>query len=228
MKNLEFIISKDGSHTLFDKELNETYHSTHGAIQESKHVFIESGLVHFTENYSKITPNILEVGLGTGLNVLLVVLWAEKHKINLEITSLEKYPLSTEITDQLNYHEFLEPESKTILEKIHSSAWNETIKLSEYVLFTKHDIELNSYTNPKHNLVFYDAFAPSKQPEMWTVSSLKKMKENCTESAIFVTYCAKGQVRRDLELIGFDISRIPGPPGKHEMLRGTINKQQII
>lgn len=223
MSNLKLILSDDGSHTLFDAELNETYHSTHGAIQESNHVFINSGLTHFIDTNISLTPNILEVGLGTGLNVLLTVLYAEKHKINIEITSLEKYPLPLKITDQLNYHELLDNDAKTMLKLIHSCEWNKKTKISDYVLFTKHDIELNTYNNKVHNLVFYDAFAPSKQAEMWEIDSLKKVSDNCLKNTTFVTYCAKGQVRRDLESLDFTMERIPGPPGKHQMLRGTLN-----
>lgn len=222
MSTIEIIISKDGSHTLLNKELDETYHSTHGSVQEGKHVFIKEGIQYFKEENPNLVPNILEVGMGTGLNVLLTILFAVENKLKLHITTLEKYPLPKELTDPLNFPEYLGEDSQEILDKIHTLPWNETITFNDYVTFTKKDIGLEQYQNPVHNLIYYDAFAPSKQGEMWTLQTLEKMTTNCLDEAVFVTYCAKGQVRRDLQSLGFVMSKLKGPPGKHEMLRGVL------
>lgn len=223
--NIDIITSKDGSHTLLHKELNETYHSTHGAITESKHVFIEKGLVYFKNNYPERTIKVLEVGLGTGLNVLLTIKKALELDLKVEITSLEKYPLERETIKNLNYlGELNWPEGDTYFNRIHDTEWNTTHIISDRVSFRKVEIGLEEFEDTGFNLVFFDAFAPNKQPELWEQKVLKHLANLCENETIFATYCAKGQVRRDLVSAGFIVERLDGPPGKREMLRGTLKK----
>jgi len=223
---LSLTVSEDGSHTLCREDLNETYHSIHGAIQESKHVFIDAGLRHWLKNNISNDIKILEVGFGTGLNALLTLdyLRKEAQELKVKYTGYELYPLEKEITQQLNYTS--EKHSLTALrpefELMHATNWQQSNEISSEFQLTKIDqsiLELDD--NQKYDLIFYDAFAPQVEPTLWEVEVFEKIYNATKPEGIFVTYCAKGQVRRDLESVGFKMERIPGPPGKREMLRGT-------
>lgn len=214
----QIILTEDGSHTRFIPEMDEHYHSTHGAIQESMHVFIQSGL----NIVEKKEITIFEVGFGTGLNALLTLMHKKEDTIIKYIT-IEKYPLSQEEAQRLNYAGLIAPEHKAEFQKMHESPFNEDIQISDTFSIRKIKADLPSYTFediPLFDLIYYDAFAPNKQPQMWDKSIFDRIRAHCNEQAIFVTYCAKGSVRRDLNAAGFNMERIPGPPGKMEMLRG--------
>ncbi len=212
------IISEDGSHTLYVEALDEHYHSTHGAIQESNHVFIEAGLKQLDNSLNEI--KIFEVGFGTGLNAFLSLLYAEENKKHIYYYSVELYPLSLEIAEKLNYANILAPDKLDLFLKLHSSKWNKEVKISEHFTLNKQSISLeNINITDKFNLIYFDAFAPEKQSELWTADIFKKMHDMLLPNGILTTYCAKGQVRRNMIEAGFTVERIPGPPGKREMMR---------
>ena len=199
------------------RSLNETYHSRHGAAQESQWVFIKHGLEHA---YRNAEPRILEVGFGTGLNALLAMRWAEEHKVHVHFTTLETNVLSLELAEQLNYASS-ELERSDFL-KIHSVAWNEDIVITPHFTLHKALREVQTEVGQEQfDVVFFDAFGPPTQPEMWTPDIFRRMINSLKPGGILVTYCAKGQVRRDMQSVGFTVERLPGPPGKREMLRAT-------
>lgn len=215
----KIIATEDGSHTIFIPEMNEHYHSTHGAIQESVHVFIESGLKHVNKN----EINVLEVGFGTGLNAWLSLLECG-NQLKINYYTIEKYPLNQEEYLLLNY---CKTEQNSLFNKLHQCSWNNTQNILSNFTITKFEADITTIDFklfPKFDLIYFDAFAPNKQSDsgIWTKEIFKKIFDKCSSNAIFVTYCAQGQVRRDLQEVGFKVERIPGPPGKREMLRGIV------
>lgn len=220
-------LTADGSHTLYIPEMDEHYHSVNGAIQESEHIFIGAGL----RAMEKPDIRILEIGFGTGLNALLTWKEAEQSGQFRHITyhTIERYPLSEEITARLNYGERAWPERKELFDALHRAEWNQPVDLSER--FTLHKIEGDSNTCPlpeSIDLIYMDAFAPEKQPEMWNEAFYHKLYTHADEGAILVTYCAKGEVRRAMQSAGFRMERLPGPPGKRHILRGRKSQAPII
>lgn len=216
--NIELKITEDGSSTLFVPELNEHYHSTHGAIQESNHVFIEAGL----NQIKKDSIRIFEMGLGTGLNCLLTLISTEKKYI--EYLGIETNPLPTATIECLNYPAILKltDEQSEQFRSIHQSEWDAEIPLRSNFVFKKKLIDIaECKPTQKFDLIYFDAFAPDVQPMLWTESIFKNMFEMLDIDGVLVTYCAKGSVRRIMKASGFTVERIPGPPGKREMLRAT-------
>lgn len=227
---VKIIKTDDGSHSLYVPELKETYHSFHGAIQESNYVFINNGLLYWIKLNPQKPVNILEVGFGTGLNVLLTFTEAIHKNLNIFITTLEPFPLDTSIIEKLNYGHLLKERKpfisvnyREVFKKIHQAPWKEIIQLSPKVLLQKQKSTLENIPEErdKYDLVFFDAFAPNKQPELWTVDILKKTYRLMREGGILITYCAQGQFKRNLKMAGFTIETIPGPPGKKEMVRAA-------
>lgn len=216
--NREIVTTKDSSSTLFVPGLDQHYHSMHGAMQESMHVFIEAGLHLFKD---KGKANILEIGLGTGLNALLTALEAEKLNLSIDYTALEKYPLSMDEMLQLNYGELLEgTETKRLLTELHQLKWGEKLELSSGFLLQKLEMDFKDYQEKdEHDLIYFDAFAPSAQPDLWTVDIFTSMYNSLKPGGTLVTYCVKGHVRRNMKSAGFEVEKIPGPPGKREMAR---------
>lgn len=214
------IETADGSKTLFVPAMNEQYHSLNGALTESDYVFLEKGFRH----HPSLTPKVFEVGFGTGLNALLTALEAEKSMRPTYYTSIEKYPISNEEIQYLNYGNLLSPRANDIFQAIHKADWEKDIQISEFFVLNKIRADLKTCTFRNNNffdLVFFDAFGPDKQPEMWQDKVMNKIFQLCSGGAIFVTYSAKGEIRRRLEANGFRIERLPGPPGKRQMLRGS-------
>lgn len=206
----------DGSHTLFIPEMDEHYHSVNGAVQESRHVFIEAGMHRF----GKKDATIWEIGFGTGLNAFLTLLDAEENGRSVNYYSIELYPLGIEVVQSLNYGDVICPERKGLFRALHEAAWNQSVKISD--CFTLHKIQGDSNTcdMPEGiDLVYFDAFAPDKQPEMWNQEIFDKLYAHMSVGGILTTYCAKGVVRRMMQKAGYSVERIPGPPGKREMLR---------
>lgn len=215
MQKRELKITEDGSHTLFVPEIDECYHSTKGAVQESLHIFIEAGLMQC----SKPEVNILEIGFGTGLNAFLTLLKSQELNQTINYTGIELYPIPVEKALQLNYPEFLNEDS-SFFNKIHISPWNEAVQIMEnFTLiklnadFTKFDLE------GQFDVIYFDAFSPEKQLEMWSDKMFKKLYLCAFENAVMTTYCSKGVVRRGMESVGFSVEKLPGPPGKREILR---------
>ena len=220
---MKLLLTDDGSHTLMVEELNETDHARHGARQESKHVFIKNGFRHILGKQPGKLIRIFELGLGTGLNALLTALESEKLAVQVEYTSIEPFPIPENIIDQLNYHKLINnPLVKDYFDRIHSQTWDTLNKIHPFFKFQKIHSTLQEYScDEKYfQLVYYDAFAPNKQPEMWHKDILQKVYNFLGRKSIFVTYCAQGQVKRDLRSSGFTVLTLQGPPGKKEMIRG--------
>lgn len=220
MSLIRIIETKDGSHTLYREDIDETYHSRNGAIAESMHVFIKNGLQYFIEKNPSIqTINILEVGFGTGLNAALTFQSNTSTKRTINYVSLEPYPLGAEILDKINY--FIENEEMhRVFLQMHKTAWGIPYNTNGFCL-TKCKTRLQEY-HPEilFDVVYFDAFAPEKQPELWTTESLRHVRELMTVGGILTTYCAKGQFRRDLAALGYTVEKLQGPPGgKREMTR---------
>jgi tRNA U34 5-methylaminomethyl-2-thiouridine-forming methyltransferase MnmC len=216
------VITKDGSHTLFNKRAGEHYHSIFGAIQESEHIFIRAGLESVADRYPVL--NVLEIGLGTGLNVLLSMLWAEKNKTKLEYLGLEAFPLDAETLKNLNYPERLSVERELFLQLLRSvTRRNLTPYFSVKVLHEK----FQDFQPPENrfHVVFFDAFSPESQPEMWTKEGFVKLFDALVPQGVLVTYSCKGDVKRALKAAGFHLEKLPGPPGKREFLRATAIKK---
>lgn len=212
----KIILTEDGSHSLLQNELNETYHSIHGAIQESKHIFIDAGLKMCTKN----PIHILEIGFGTGLNAFLTQLETELSGKKVHYTAIELYPLSTASASLLNYPDLLAPKKKDVFYQLHTSPWQNHIQLTNLFELYKIKEDYSSMTlTGSFDLIYFDAFSPEKQPEMWTEERFRMIYHCCNPGAILTTYCAKGNVRRALQSAGFLVERIPGPPGKREILR---------
>jgi len=215
------IITKDGSHSISIPEMNVTYHSIHGAIQESKHVFIEAGLRYASELFNRLGPlHILEVGFGTGLNALLTLIEADKIKMNVHYSALELYPLTQQEYNFLNYCEALNVSLQNVFEQLHECVWEkEAHILPNFSLFKTNQSLLNFTTDQFYDLVYFDAFAPSSQPELWTKQVFEKLYAMMSSNGILVTYCSKGDVRRAMQSAGFAVEKIRGPVGKREMIR---------
>lgn len=215
--DIHLIETSDGSHSLFVRSLNETYHSRHGAMQESQWVFIKHGLNHLLKNKK---PRIHEVGFGTGLNALLAMRWAEEHQVHVHFTTLETNVLSLELAAQLNYAS--SEQERSVFLNMHATPWNEDVSITPHFTLHKAQREVQSeVSETSYDVIFFDAFGPPTQPEMWTPAIFQRMFNALKPGGMLVTYCAKGQVRRDMQSVGFNVERLPGPPGKREMLRAT-------
>lgn len=220
----ELIVTDDGSHSLYLPGLKETYHSFHGALQESQHVFVKAGLEYFTMQSGKPAVKVLEVGFGTGLNTLLTADWASEKRLEVEMESIEAYPLPLTMVHKLNYPQLMNSTAaQSWFNNIHEAAWNKLTSIHAFFLLRKINNELESQELPSacYDVVFYDAFAPNKQAELWEKELLSRVHESQTPNGVFVTYCAKGQLKRDLKEIGYSVETLPGPPGKKEMVRAT-------
>jgi len=212
----ELIITEDGSHSLFVPSLDESYHSSHGALQESQHIFVEAGL----KETLKSSVDVLEIGFGTGLNAFLTWIEAERSGRQVCYTAVEKFPVAPALLSQLNYSTTQDPEFFSFFERIHAASWGEKLEMSSHFSLRKIEADFTHYVFlESYDLIFFDAFSPEKQPEMWTGSLFRKLYEHANADAILTTYCAKGAVRRVLQAAGFVVERIPGPPGKREILR---------
>lgn len=211
--------TEDGSATLYVPELNEHYHSVKGARTESQHIFIDMGL-----NASAVPcPHVLEIGFGTGLNALLTLEAAEREKRHVHYTAIELYPLTWQEVDALKYSDH------PLFRALHQSPWEADVEITPHFTLRKvqADVEttnrdrLLSINQAPFDVVYFDAFAPEKQPELWKEEVFRSIHAAMSAGGILTTYCAKGVVRRMLQAIGFKVERLPGPPGgKREILRG--------
>jgi tRNA U34 5-methylaminomethyl-2-thiouridine-forming methyltransferase MnmC len=219
----QLVVTEDGSHSIYIPELDEHYHSIHGAIQESKHVFIHAGLRSVCLGISKV--EVLEIGMGTGLNAFLTYLESHSFPAHINYTTIEPYPVSKEIVKQLNYAELLEAENeKEIFKKMHRMPFDTAEAFSPKFTFMKKQRQVqDGELLQKYHLIYFDAFAPSAQPELWTEAVFRKLYDCLVAGGAIVTYCAKGEVKRTLKNIGFEVETLPGPPGKREMVRAARN-----
>lgn len=212
----KIIITSDGSHTIYVPRLDEHYHSIHGAVQESNHIFIRNGFV-----CCKADPvSILEIGFGTGLNALLTAINSNKGTREVFYTSIEKYPLDIEIISSLNHYKFAGENCREIFQTIHSVPWNISVNICRNFMLKKIEADFTKeQLTGKYDLIYFDAFGPDKQPEMWTKELFSEISDITNKNGIFVTYSAKGEVKRNLKACGFDVMLLPGPPGKRQMIR---------
>lgn len=214
----EIIETGDGSKTIFIPEWNEHYHSSHGALQEAQHVFISNGLNRKTEDYL----TILEMGFGTGLNALLTYFSSEKRNQYVHYIGVEAFPPSEEEWRAMNYTDFSKDvESVPVYEALNTSPWNKATSLEEHFVIDKRNTKLQDLElqDESVDLIYFDAFGPRVQPELWTLEIFQKLYKSLSRGGVLVTYCAKGQVKRDLKSAGFIVESLAGPPGKREMTR---------
>ncbi len=216
-----FIQTKDGSYTLINKDLNVYYHSIHGALQESLHVFIHSGIEYYLSKYKDVSQlDIFEMGFGSGLNCLLSYSYMENKTIPLRYVSIEKNPLISFDTSTFIHSISKYIKYEPILNQMHTAAWNESIRLNPLFELHKINNDIIIYQPEQlFDIIFFDAFAPSVQAELWNLEMMKKMYDCLKLNGILLTYCAQGQFKRNLKAAGFTIESIPGPPGKREMTR---------
>ena len=199
----------DGSQTLFVPEIEESYHSMYGAISESTLIFIEQGL----KKCLKSAIRVLEIGFGTGLNALLTALEANRTHKKIHYTTLERYPVPVQNALLLNYPELLENSGK-LFDNIHRASWDTDVEINPLFVLHKVNADFTAYTlKGMYDVIYFDAFSPDKQPEMWEESGFQKIAEHCNPDAILTTYCAKGTVRRILQKVGFQVERLSGPQG---------------
>jgi len=218
----KIIITSDGSTTIHLEDLNEQYHSIHGAIQEAYHVFIKAGLNHIIQKDSLEKIAILEIGFGTGLNAFISCLEAERMKVVITYDGIEAYPVPTEEIKQLNYSQLLTDGNSQIFGHIHEVIWEKSHSITNYFNLKKRQLLFSEIsTKNAYNLIYFDAFGARVQPELWTEIIFKIMYDALILNGILVTYSAKGSVRRAMQKVGFQVERLEGPPGKRHMLRAT-------
>lgn len=217
--NLIIRQTADGSTTLFHEGLNETYHSIHGALTESRHVFIEKGVRFAAEKFTETTLEILEIGFGTGLNACLTLEFSKNTSTKIRYTSIEKFPLNESVWRAL---QFPGVDSDDLI-KIHQAPWNLSVKFEPdfELLKIEGDALERHFSAGKFHVIYFDAFAPGKQPELWMPEIFSGLYETLHVGGFLVTYCAQGQFKRDLRSAGFTVESLPGPPGKREMVRAT-------
>ena len=212
-------ISGDGSHTLFVPALGEHYHSMRGAVQEAMHVYLRAGL----QRCDKQEIHLLEIGFSTRLNAFLTLLDTEASGKIIHYTALEKYPIAIEQARELNYSDIIAPSREEEFTRLHEAPWNEWAAITPRFKLNKreHDVTRPEEFLPDalFDVIYFDAFGPEKQPDMWTRDIFERVHALSGEGAVLTTYCAKGAVRRMLQEIGYRVERLPGPPGKREMLR---------
>ena len=225
------ITTSDGSKTIQIEEWNEQYHSIHGAIQEANHVFLKHGLLFYSELVSEsktennchtepVEVSILEIGFGTGLNAFLTLIEAEKLILNINYVGIEAYPVQLDEIKQLNYIELISTNHEAIFEKLHNTSWETSHQITSNFQLEKQKKFFKDITaENEFNIIYFDAFGARVQPDLWTEDIFKIMFKALKDNGILVTYSAKGSVRRAMQAVGFIVERLPGPPGKREMLR---------
>ncbi len=212
------VVTKDGSHTLFDERSGEHYHSVFGAIQESEHIFIHAGLegCHFQGRELRV----LEVGFGTGLNGLLTLRWAEENRRQVHYTGIEAFPLADAVLKKLNYPALLHVDSGLFV-MMHSCTVSRQVSSYFSIRILHEEFQDYKPESNRFHVIFFDAFSPDSQPEMWTEEGFKKLHNILMPGGLLVTYSCKGSVKRALKAAGFSLEKLPGPPGKREFLRAT-------
>ncbi|MGA0557184.1 tRNA (5-methylaminomethyl-2-thiouridine)(34)-methyltransferase MnmD [Larkinella sp. VNQ87] len=209
------VLTADGSSSVYNSEFGQHYHSIFGALQESQRVFIELGLEAAFERFGEIS--VFEMGFGTGLNALLTLREAEKTHHAVRYTAVEAYPLPLEEARQLNFDSLLETEH---LNALHEAPWNQTVPITRFFQLFKYEGRLQDFqTDERFHLVYFDAFAPEAQPELWTQAVFEQVADKMQPGGLLTTYCSKGYVRRNLQAAGFTVEKHPGPARKREVLR---------
>lgn len=219
----KIIKTADGSVTIQLPEWDEQYHSMHGAVQEALHVFIKMGLDRFVEMYKPKAVSILEIGFGTGLNAFITLLEAEKRSLGITYTGVEAYPVTPSEVKDLNYAESLSAtREEALFLKMHETDWEKAEKITENFTLEKRKLKFQEITDEEEfDLIYFDAFGARVQPQLWTEEIFGIMFRAMKPGGVLVTYAAKGSVRRAMQSVGFEVERLPGPPGKREMLRAV-------
>lgn len=220
---MDFVVTGDGSKTLYHAEIGEHYHSKHGAHQESIHVFLKSGLQFFLEKEHKTEAAILEVGFGTGLNFLLTADYCLKNKVKLNYCGIEAFPLPFETISQTDYDQYISADVWNDFIPAYENALRGTAKLANQIdLRIAHADVLDFEDDGKtFDVIYFDAFAAIHQPEMWSDETLAHVCEFLKPGGVFVTYAITGNLKRSMKALGFAIEKAPGAPGKREMLRAV-------
>lgn len=212
-KRAKVIQTEDGSSTLYLEDIDETYHSTNGAHQESLHIFINHGL----KAVDKKEVRILEIGFGTGLNAIMTLI--HKDDLKVDYHTLEPLPLSLELINSMSFDSVLNNENQSHFLKLHEFSWNKSHEIQN-MTFCKYDTTLEDFlSNLLFDVIYFDAFAPSKQPEVWEIENLSKCYDQLKVGGVLVTYCASGKFKRNLKSIGFELEHPPGPKGKREITK---------
>lgn len=216
----------DGSNTLYNETIGEHYHSKHGALQESKHVFIEAGLQFSSTKKSEIS--VLEVGFGTGLNFILTYDYCNRHQINLNYTSIEAFPLTVEVLQQTGYSQYVPETIWNNFISGYEDSLKATQKIAEKINLKIPHTTLAEFKSEKSfDLIYYDAFSVQHQPEMWSDEIIAHACSFLKPGGTFVTYAITGKLKRAVKACGFTIEKLPGAPGKREMLRAVKVKDKL-
>jgi tRNA U34 5-methylaminomethyl-2-thiouridine-forming methyltransferase MnmC len=215
----ELILTSDGSHSIFSDRYGVSYHSRYGAVQETQHVFIESALLFRAGVLSELS--VLEIGFGTGLNAFMTYLEALKQSLRISYTTIEAFPLEMETVRQLNYPAVLKaPGEEAVFHQMHEGPWGKEMELHAQFSFRKEQLNFEEIDyHDQFDVIYFDAFAPNAQPELWEIPVLQKMYAALRPGGVLTTYCAKGSVKRNFRSLGFEVTSLPGPPGKREMTR---------
>lgn len=218
---VSFIITDDQSHSLYSERFKATYHSTRGAVSECKHVFIQNGLQRVKEQFNLGEISILEIGFGTGLNAFETYLFAKEQNLKINYHTIEAYPILMEDVLKLNYINEFSEYDRNVFYQLHELEWNKVNELTDFFYFNKQKVLLEEFvSSEKFNLIYFDAFSPSEQPELWSEVVFKQMFDLLENNGTLVTYCAQGQMKRNLKTVGFKVQSLTGALGKREMTRG--------
>lgn len=226
--HLQIVTTADGSNTIYNALVGENYHSTHGALQESRHVFVHSGLAYFLENNGagNTQVSILEVGFGTGLNFLLTADYCTQQNIKLEYTGIEAFPLSKEMISQTGYNQYVPVDIWQKFLDRYSEALQSQAEMSELIRFDIAVSTLNQFASAqKFDVIYFDAFAAIRQPEMWSDEAIAHTLQFLKPGGVFVTYAITGNLKRAIKALGLKVQKAPGAPGKREMLRAIADMQ---
>lgn len=221
--NLQIVTTADGSKTIFNSSVGENYHSKHGALQESRHVFLNAGLQYFLDQYATQSASVLEVGFGTGLNFLLTADYCAQQKIKLDYVGIEAHPLTDEMISNTGYEQYTSATGWHQMRSNYQTALTRPVDLNEYCrLHIAHTQLLDFYSAQKFDVIYFDAFAAIHQPEMWGEEAISHTVKFMKPGGVFVTYAITGNLKRMLKGLGLTIQKIPGAPGKREMLRAVL------
>jgi tRNA U34 5-methylaminomethyl-2-thiouridine-forming methyltransferase MnmC len=214
----EIFETEDGSKSLKSINFGVSYHSKHGAIQETRHVFIDAGLDFCKQGHI----DLLDIGFGTGLNALMALQWAQLNQVKVNYVGIEAYPIHLDTALLMNYPQALDTDDKldSVFIAMHEVESGVTLELDQYFSFEKRISKFETLEDKNaYDVIFFDAFAPNAQPDLWELDLLQRMYDALKASGVLTTYCAKGQVKRNLKALGFTVEALPGPPGKREMTR---------
>jgi tRNA U34 5-methylaminomethyl-2-thiouridine-forming methyltransferase MnmC len=226
--HLQIVTTADGSNTIYNAHVGENYHSRNGALQESRHVFIQEGLQYFLENTTDLTPavSILEVGFGTGLNFLLSADFCTEQQLQLHYTGIEAYPLTTEMISKTGYEQYISPSIWTNFLDSYRQSLVSPVKLNTYCQLQIAARKLVDFrSDQQFDVIYFDAFASAHQPEMWDEAAITHTLKFLKPGGVFVTYAITGNLKRTIKAYGLKVQKAPGAPGKREMLRAVSASQ---